>query len=190
MPKLDATGLQYIGAHYIAALRKLAPDKDRITDKMPANYNFAGLIHLALPNAKMIHTIRDPLDTCISCFSKLFSGEQLCTYDLGELGRYYKRYERLMAHWRKVLPADRVLEVRYEDVVGDLEAEARQIIAYCDLPWDNRCLKFHETKRPVHTASAAQVRQSIYKGAIGRWRVYEQHLGPLLQALERPNPAS
>jgi tetratricopeptide (TPR) repeat protein len=190
MPKLDATGLQYIGAHYIAALRKLAPDKDRITDKMPANYNFAGLIHLALPNAKMIHTIRDPLDTCISCFSKLFSGEQLYTYDLGELGRYYKRYERLMAHWRKVLPADRVLEVRYEDVVGDLEAEARQIIAYCDLPWDDRCLKFHETKRPVHTASAAQVRQSIYKGAIGRWRVYEQHLGPLLQALERPNPAS
>ena len=89
---------------------------------MPSNYYFAGLIHLALPNAKIIHTIRDPVDTCISCFSKLFSAEQNHTYDLGELGRYYKRYERLMAHWRNVLPAGRILDVRYEDVVADRRA--------------------------------------------------------------------
>jgi Sulfotransferase family len=119
----------------------------------------------------------------MSCFSKLFSAEQNHTYDLGELGRYYKRYERLMAHWRRVLPAGRILDVRYEDVVADLEKETRRIIAYCALPWDNRCLSFHETDRPVRTASATQVRQPIYKSAIGRWRVYEQHIGPLLNVL-------
>ncbi len=151
---------------------------------MPSNYYFAGLIHLALPNAKIIHTIRDPVDTCISCFSKLFSAEQNHTYDLAELGRYYKRYERLMAHWRKALPPGRILDVRYEDVVADLEGQARRIIAYCGLPWDDRCLSFHETDRPVRTASATQVRQPIYKSAVGRWRVYEQHLGKLLGALD------
>jgi Sulfotransferase family len=150
---------------------------------MPSNYYFAGLIHLALPNARIIHTIRDPVDTCISCFSKLFSAEQNHTYELGELGRYYKRYERLMAHWRNVLPPGRILDVRYEDVVADVEAQARRIIAYCDLPWTDRCLSFHETDRPVRTASATQVRQPIYRSAVGRWRVYEQHLGPLLDAL-------
>ena len=113
---------------------------------MPSNYYFAGLIHLALPNAKIIHTVRDPVDTCISCFSKLFSAEQNHTYDLGELGRYHKRYQQLMAHWRGVLPAGRILDVRYEDVVADLEKEARRIIAYCGLPWDDRCLSFHETE--------------------------------------------
>ena len=145
-----------------------------ITDKMPSNYYFAGLIHLALPNAKIIHSMRDPVDTCISCFSKLFSAEQNHTYDLGELGRYYRRYEQLMAHWRRVLPPRRMLDVRYEDVVADLEGQARRIIAYCGLPWDDRCLSFHETDRPVRTASATQVRQPIYSSAVGRWRVYEE----------------
>jgi tetratricopeptide (TPR) repeat protein len=189
IPALDAAALRQIGARYLALIRKLAakhgePDAQRITDKMPSNYYFAGLIHLALPNAKIIHTIRDPVDTCISCFSKLFSAEQNHTYDLGELGRYYKRYERLMAHWRKVLPPGRILDVRYEDVVADLEGQARRIIDYCGLPWDDRCLSFHETDRPVRTASATQVRQPIYKSAVGRWRVYEEHLGPLLGALD------
>jgi tetratricopeptide (TPR) repeat protein len=185
---LDAEPLQQIGARYIALVRALAakhgrPDAERVTDKMPSNYYFAGLIHLALPNARIIHTIRDPVDTCISCFSKLFSAEQNHTYDLGELGRYYKRYERLMTHWRNVLPPGCILDVRYEDVVADVEAQARRIIAYCGLPWTDRCLSFHETDRPVRTASATQVRQPIYRSAVGRWRVYEQHLGPLLDAL-------
>ena len=159
-----------------------------VTDKMPSNYYFAGLIHLALPNAKIIHTMRDPVDTCISCFSKLFAGEQNHTYDLGELGRYYKRYEQLMAHWRRVLPPGRIFDVRYEDVVADVEGEARRIIAHCGLPWDDRCLAFHETRRPIRTASATQVRQPIYKSAVGRWRVYEQQLGPLLIALDGAEP--
>ena len=187
VPALDAHGAASRSARATVAggaCRKLAPaHAERVTDKMPSNYYFAGLIHLALPNAKIIHTIRDPVDTCISCFSKLFSAEQNHTYDLGELGRYYKRYERLMAHWHRVLPAGRILDVRYEDVVADLESQARRIIAYCGLPWDDRCLSFHETDRPVRTASATQVRQPIYNSAVGRWRVYEQHLGPLLDAL-------
>ena len=185
---LDAGSLQQIGERYVALARELAAkhgraDVERITDKMPSNYYFAGLIHLALPNCKIIHTIRDPVDTCISCFSKLFSAEQNHTYDLGELGRYYKRYECLMAHWRNVLPAGRILDVRYEDVVADVEREARRIIAHCGLPWTDRCLSFHTTDRPVRTASATQVRQPIYSSAVGRWRVYERHLAPLLDAL-------
>ncbi len=189
VPALDGAALRQIGARYLALVRALAAkhgraDAARITDKMPSNYYFAGLLHLALPNARIIHTIRDPVDTCISCFSKLFSAEQNHTYDLAELGRYYRRYEALMAYWRTVLPPGRILDVRYEDVVADLDGQARRIIDYCGLPWDDRCLSFHQTDRPVRTASATQVRQPIYKSAIGRWHVYEEHLGPLLGALD------
>src|SRR5262249_28672821 len=124
VPALDAAALRQIGERYIAELRKLASNGERVTDKMPANYYFVGLIHLALPNAKIIHSIRNPVDTCVSCFSKLFTAEQNHTYDLGELGRYYKRYERLMTHWRRVLPEQSILDVRYEDVIGDFEGQA------------------------------------------------------------------
>jgi tetratricopeptide (TPR) repeat protein len=183
VPALDTAALRQIGARYVAEVRKLAPSGERVTDKMPSNYYFAGLIRLALPNAKIIHSLRDPIDTCISCFSKLFTAEQNHTYDLAELGRYYKRYQRLMAHWHRVLPSRSILDVRYENVVADLEGQARRIIAYCGLPWDERCLSFHQTERPVRTASATQVRQPIYKSAVGRWRVYETQLAPLLSAL-------
>jgi tetratricopeptide (TPR) repeat protein len=191
VPALDGHTLGQIGAHYIARLHELAardgPDDIKrvahITDKMPSNYYFIGLIHLALPNAKIIHCMRDPIDTCISCFSKLFAAEQNHTYDLAELGRYYARYERLMKHWRRVLPAAAFLDVRYEDVVADLQGQARRLTDYCDLPWDERCLSFHNTARPVRTASAAQVRKPIYNSAIGRWRGYGDALTPLLSAL-------
>jgi tetratricopeptide (TPR) repeat protein len=190
VPVLGATPLRTIGARYLELVRDMVARSDvekkdapQVTDKMPSNYYFAGLIHLALPNAKIIHTIRDPVDTCVSCYSKLFAGEQNHTYDLAELGRYYKRYEQLMAHWRRVLPKNRILDVRYEEVVADLEAQARRIIAHCGLPWDEACLAFHETKRPIRTASATQVRRPIYQSAVGRWRVYEQELAPLLAAL-------
>ena len=119
----------------------------------------------------------------MSCFSKLFAAPQDHTYDLAELGRYYWHYQHLMAHWQRVLPAGRILDIRYEDVVADLEGAARRILAHCELEWDARCLDFHRTDRPVRTASATQVRQPIYTSAIGRRRVCEPHLAPLLNEL-------
>ncbi|HZR90137.1 MAG TPA: tetratricopeptide repeat protein [Bradyrhizobium sp.] len=185
---LDGAALRQIGKNYVTRLGAVARQGagatgQHVTDKMPSNYYFLGLIHLALPQAKIIHAMRDPVDTCVSCFSKLFSAEQNHTYDLGELGRYYRRYERLMMHWRRVLPEGSFLDVRYEDVVVDLESQARRIIDYCGLPWDDRCLSFHTTGRPVRTASATQVRKPIYRSAVGRWRVYGEQLEPLLTAL-------
>ncbi|HMH65088.1 MAG TPA: sulfotransferase, partial [Rhizomicrobium sp.] len=177
---LDAQGLTQIGEAYLA---KLPAGERHITDKMPTNFFFAGLIHLALPNARIIHTVRDPVDTCVSCFSKLFTAEQYHTYDLAELGRYYRRYQQLMAHWQSALPPGRMLEVRYEDVVADLEGQARRIIAYCGLEWDARCLSFHATDRPVRTASMLQVRQPLYQSALRRAHVYDEFLAPLRDAL-------
>jgi tetratricopeptide (TPR) repeat protein len=181
----DMSGKDFceLGSRYLAAIERLAPSAAHVTDKMPANFIFAGLIHLALPNAPIIHTVRDPVDTCLSCFSKLFATEQNHTYSLAELGRYYRHYQALMAHWHHALPAGRILDVRYEDVVADLEVQAKRIIAHCGLEWDRRCLDFHETQRPVRTASAVQVRQPLYGTAVGRWRAYEAFLGPLLAEL-------
>jgi tetratricopeptide (TPR) repeat protein len=184
VPALDGPALKAIGARYAAELRRLAAGASRVTDKMPGNFMFAGMIHLALPNAKIIHTVRDPVDTCLSCFSNLFFGAQDFSYDLGELGRYYARYRRLMTHWHRVLPPGRILDVRYEDVVADLEGQARRLIEHCGLPWDARCLAFNESTRPVRTASATQVRQPIYGHSTGRWRAYEKWLGPLLRELD------
>jgi hypothetical protein len=150
---------------------------------MPANFIFVGLIHLIFPNATIIHTLRDPVDTCLSCFAALFKTGNYYVYDLGELGRYYNGYRRLMDHWRNVLPAGRILDVRYEDVVVDLEGQARRILAHCGLPWDDRCLSFYRTQRTIKTASRSQVRKPIYSSAIGRWHGYAEFLTPLLHEL-------
>jgi tetratricopeptide (TPR) repeat protein len=179
--------LYQLGTSYVAAVRALAPSAERITDKMPHNFRFVALIHLALPNARIIHLRRDPVDTCLSCFSLLFVGHHPYAYDLAELGRYYRAYEALMEHWRKVLPPGVMLEVQYEEITADPEGQARRIVAHCGLEWDDACLSFHETERPVRTASAVQVRQPIYRTSVGRWRPYEHLFGPLLEAL-RANP--
>lgn len=184
VPGMSDATLRGIGEEYVTALHALAPDARRIVDKMPANFAYAGLIRLVLPNAKIIHAMRDPVDTCLSCFSKLFSGDQPFAYDLAELGRYYRGYRRLMAHWRAVLPPAFMLEVEYEQMVGDFETQARRIVAHCGLPWDPACLDFHKTARPVQTASLIQVRQPIYKSSVGRWRPDPALLRPLLDALE------
>jgi tetratricopeptide (TPR) repeat protein len=173
---------------YLAPLRAMAPAAARIVDKMPSNFRFAGLIHLALPGARIIHTQRDPLDTCFSCYSKLFTAGQPFAYELGELGRYYRAYEALMAHWRHVLPAGALLEVDYEAVVADLEGQARRIVAYCGLEWDDACLAFHQRRGVVRTASASQVRQPIYRTSVGRWRHYRDLLRPMLEALTGKAP--
>jgi len=183
VPGMSGEQLRTLGAKYLASVRGLAPDAARITDKMPSNFLFVGMIRLAMPNARIVHVRRDPVDTCLSCFSKLFAGEQNHTYDLGELGRYYRRYDALMAHWRRVLPKSCFLEVQYEEVVADTEQQARRIVAHAGLEWNEACLAFHETKRPVRTASASQVRQPIYKSAIGRWLPYKDLLTPLLTEL-------
>ncbi len=182
---LTGEQLRQLGRRYLRGVRAAAPGADRITDKMPANFRFVGPIHLALPKARIIHVRRDPIDTCISCFSIQFTGYQPHTHDLGELGRYYSAYERLMAHWRAVLPAGVMLEVQYEELIADFAAQAQRIVEHCGLAWDDACLSFHETQRPVQTASAIQVRRPLYRSSIGRWRPYAQHLGPLLQALGR-----
>jgi len=180
---LTGDRLWQLGASYVGRVRALAPAADRIVDKMPANFRLAGLIHLALPNARIIHTVRDSIDTCLSCFSKLFGGDQPYCYDLGELGRYYRAYEALMAHWRHVLPEGVMLDVQYEAVVEDIEGEARRIIAHCGLEWDDACLSFYKTRRVIRTASAAQARQPIYNTSVGRWHPYSRLIGPLIEAL-------
>ena len=183
MSGMTAEDYRDLGTRYLAEIQRLAPGASRITDKMPMNFIYAGLIHLALPNASIIHTVRDPVDTCLSCFGTLFAEGQNYSYDLAELGRYYRHYQALMAHWHEVLPPGRILDVHYEDVVADLEGQARRLIAHCGLDWDPRCLAFHQTERPVLTASAAQVRQPIYRDAVGRWRVHQEALRPLIAEL-------
>ncbi|MBV8654308.1 MAG: sulfotransferase [Alphaproteobacteria bacterium] len=175
--------IRIIGRRYLRSVRAAAPGAHRIVDKMPANFRFLGPIHLALPNARIIHARRDAIDTCLSCFSTQFTGYQPHTHDLAELGRYYVAYQTLMDHWRAVLPPGVMLEVQYEDLITDFEGQARRIAEHCGLAWNDACLRFHETQRVVQTASAIQVRRPIYRSSVGRWRPYAEKLGPLFQAL-------
>jgi len=178
----DAERLREIGRRYVADLRRRAPAAARITDKMTLNFRFAGLIHRLLPRARMIHVRRAPGETALSCFMQNFAGELGWPYDLGEIGRYFRAYERLMAHWRAVLPPDAMLEVRYEDVVDDLAGQARRIVAFCGLEWDDACLRFYETARTVRTASARDVRQPIYRTSLERAQHYRDLLRPFAAA--------
>jgi Tfp pilus assembly protein PilF len=180
---LGPAALQRLGERYLGRIRPLAPDALRITDKRPDNFRFAGLLHLALPGARIVHVRRAAADTCLSCFSKLFGPAVPYASDLGELGRYWRAYEALMAHWRKVIPPETLLEVDYEALVADPEAQARRLIAHCGLEWDPACLEFWRAPRRVRTASAAQVRAPVHGEAVGRWRAYQPWLGPLLEAL-------
>jgi Tfp pilus assembly protein PilF len=180
---LSRERLGSLGDAYLDGLRTRAPSVERIVDKLPDNFLRVGLIHMALPGARIVHVRRDPVDTCLSCFSKLFTDELPYTYDLAELGRFYRAYEGLMEHWRQVLPPGVMLEVRYEDVVADLEGQARRIIDHCGLPWDARCLAFHLNRRLVRTASSVQVRRPLYASSVGRWCVFADLARPLLDAL-------
>ncbi|TWB24991.1 tetratricopeptide repeat-containing sulfotransferase family protein [Nitrospirillum bahiense] len=172
-----------LGQRYLDFIRPLAGGRRKVVDKMPSNFLFAGLINLALPDARIIHVRRDAVDTCLSCYTKLFTREQLFTYDLAELGQFYRAYERLMDHWRAVLPADRFIEVRYEDVVDDQEGQSRRLIEAIGLNWDSAVLDFHKTQRTIRTASLNQVRQPIFRSSMGRWKPFAAQLTPLLTAL-------
>lgn len=153
-----------------------------VTDKFPFNYRDLWLVQILVPDARVIHCVRDPLDTCLSCYMTDFAAGNEYAQELETLGRCYEDYRRLMGHWNEVLDLP-ILEVRYEAVVEDVEAQARRMLEYLSLPWDERCLRFYENRRHVATASQAQVRRPIYRSSIGRWRRYEGHLGPLIGRL-------
>jgi len=179
---LSAASYPKLGQTYVEGLPGRLRDQHRITDKMPGNYLYAGIIRSILPQAKMIHCRRSPLDTCFSCFSIYFPYGQTFSYDLDDLGRHYRAYHRLMAHWSAIL-GDAILDVEYEALVADPEAGAKTIIEFCELPWEDACVNFHETRRQVRTASSMQVRQPIYQTAVRRWKRFEHRLGPLIGAL-------
>ena len=184
MSKVTPAQLDITAKNYQQALTQGAGDAKRITDKLLTNYFFLGLINLLFPNAKVIHTQRDPVDTCLSGFTKLFKDDMPHSYDLGELGRYYGKYRELMEHWEQVLPEGFLTTVVYEDVVADTEKEARRLIKFLGLPWNPKCVDFHKSDRPVKTASVAQVRKPIYKTSVKRWKKYGDGLQPLVDAIE------
>ena len=174
---------EQMAQRYLDHLDRISKSALRVTDKQPFNFTHLGLAQLLFPAATFIHCQRDPMDTCLSCYFVSFADSFGFASDLGTLGRYYRQYSRLMAHWEDVLPRP-VLTVEYEALVTNLESVARGLVAHCGLSWDDRCLRFYETERSVRTPSRWQVRQPIYADSIGRWRRYERHLGPLMAALQ------
>ena len=183
MEKITPAQLDITAKKYLDALATGAGDAKRITDKLLTNYFFVGLIHMLYPKAKFVNTLRDPVDTCLSGFTKLFKDDMPHSYDLGELGRYYGKYRELMEHWEKVLPKGVLKTVQYEEVVADTEKEAKTLIEFLGLRWDPKCVDFHKSDRPVKTASVAQVRKPIYNTSVKRWKKYGDGLQPLVDAI-------
>jgi tetratricopeptide (TPR) repeat protein len=179
----DAT-LARLADDYLGLLQGLSADALRMVDKLPTNFLFLGLIHAALPNARIIHMRRNPIDTCLSIYFQHFEAANTYVNDLDDLAHYYREYRRLMRHWRTILPAGIMLEVPYEGLVLDLPVWSRRMLDFIELPWDPRCLDFHQTARTVVTASRWQVRQKISTSSVERWRHYEKYVGPLKSLLE------
>ncbi|HEY2808732.1 MAG TPA: sulfotransferase [Steroidobacteraceae bacterium] len=182
MQALSAAQLGALGARYLEETAPLRLGLPHFTDKLPNNFNHIGLIHSILPNAILIDARRHPMDSCFSTFKQHFAKGQAFSYDLGDLGRYYRCYLDLMEHWDQVIPG-KVLCVQYEDMVRDPESTIRRLLAFAGLPFEPACLNFHETKRAVRTASAEQVRQPIYSSSLGYWQHFERELEPLRRAL-------
>lgn len=180
---MDGTQLKTIADHYHNHLPRAGEGRRITTDKMLTNYYYVGLIYLLFPNARVIHSRRHAVDTCLSCFSKLFREDMAYTYDLRELANYYRKCDMLMAHWKDVLPEGFILDVHYEDVVSDLEPQARRILDHRGLTWDPACLEFHKNERVIKTASVAQVRRPLYATSVERWRKYGDAIAPLVKAL-------
>ena len=180
----DAALLGDIASRCEAELQRHSASALRVVDKMPGNFLHLGLIHAAFPQARILHTQRNPIDTCLSIYFQAFNDQHTYATDLDDLAFYYREYRRLMAHWRAMLPPEVFLDVPYEALVEDQEGWSRRIIDFIGLEWDERCLNFHETERKVGTASNWQVRQKIYKTSKERWRNYELFVAPLLPLLE------
>ncbi|MGH8222467.1 MAG: tetratricopeptide repeat-containing sulfotransferase family protein, partial [Woeseiaceae bacterium] len=179
---LSKDTVRELGESYLSTTRIQRRGTPYFIDKMPNNFQHIGLIHLILPNAKIIDARRHPMACCFSCFKQLFAHGQTFTYDLTDLGRYYCSYVSLMDHWDEVLPG-RVLRVQYEDTVADSEAQIRRLLDHCGLDFEEQCLRFHETERPVRTPSSEQVRKPIYREGLEYWRNYQEHLEPLKRTL-------
>ena len=185
---LDTALRGKLAAQYRSELAQSAAGAARVVDKWTFNAEFLGVIHSALPGARVIHLRRNPIDTCLSCYFQQLSPEMNFTMDLADLAHYYREHERLMAHWRRVLPPGVLLEVPYEGLVADQESWTRRILEFIGLSWDERCLKYHDTQRTVATASFWQVRQPLYSSSVDRWRNYERFIGPLLGLKDLPPP--
>jgi tetratricopeptide (TPR) repeat protein len=170
-----------LAADYLRLLEKLSAGALRVVDKMPANFLSLGLIHEALPNARIIHMRRNPIDTCLSIYFQHFKSAHSYADDLDDLAHYYSEYSRLMKHWLDTLPAGAILEVPYEGLVDDVEGWSRKMSQFIGVPWEPRCLDFHRADRSVMTASKWQVRQKINKSSVERWRNYEKFIAPLLR---------
>jgi tetratricopeptide (TPR) repeat protein len=179
---LDAETMQNLGGNYLTRLDAISANADRVTDKMPGNYRHLGLILRLFPRARIVYCRRNPLDNCLSIYFQRFVGYHPYAYDLRDLAHYYSLHQRLMAHWRRVVPTA-IHEIAYEDLITDQEGQSRALIEFCGLEWDDQCLRFFETDRSVRTASLWQVRQPVYDSSVDRWRNYEAHLGPLFKAL-------
>jgi len=180
---LTAEAARKTADEYLSVLTAAAPPAQRIVDKMPNNFRHLGLIALLLPQAHIVHCRRDPLDTALSCYFQNFGIGVRFSYDLAKIGAYYRLYAEIMDHWRTVLPMP-ILDIDYENLVTDPEAQSRRLIDFIGLDWDDSCLAPHAAKGPVKTASLWQVRQPVYRSSIGRWRHYDKHLAPLRRALE------
>lgn len=173
-----------LGENYLTYLRTICPPEFKyFTDKLPANFRLIGFILLILPNAKIVHCVRNPIETCFGCYKQVFRDENLeYTNDLSDIGHYYQLYDKLMAHWKKLFP-HKILDVYYEQMVADQETQSRRLLDFCGLAWEGQVLDYHKAERPIFTASSVQVRKPIYSSALNRWKRYEKHLGPLLDVL-------
>lgn len=185
LQRLSRLGLRRIGSDYLKQLRAHDRKARFIVDKLPHNFLHVGLIRLALPRARIVHCLRDPIDTCLSVYKNYFTGYHPYAYDQQELGGYYRLYRALMAHWQAAT-GDAFYTIRYEDLIADPAQQIRSLLEYCDLEWDDACLAFHRNKRRVSTASSAQVRRPIYSDSVALWRHYEGGLGELISALRAP----
>ena len=183
MESLTIKQREDFGKSFIEDTRMHRKDAPMFTDKMPNNFRHIGLIHLIMPNAKIIDARRYPLDCCFSMFKQLFAQGQEFTYGLKEAGSYYSSYVKLMHHWEKVLPG-KILRVNNEDVISDLDGQVKRILEFLDLPFEEECISFYETNRSVRTASSEQVRKPINKDGMGRWKPYAKYLKPLLNVLD------
>jgi tetratricopeptide (TPR) repeat protein len=173
-----------LGRRYVDATRRYGRKGPYLVDKTPLNFLYFGLIRLALPNARIVHVHRNPMDSCYGMYRTLFRAGYPFSYDFEDLGKYYVAYQQLMEHWREVAP-DGFLDVAYESLVADQERVSRRMLAYCGLNWEPACLEFHRNDSPISTASSAQVRRPIYRDAVHRWRRYERQLEPLAAFLKR-----